>query len=102
MGGFSDLNSDEFLKAVDRIKRKTQEESGLPDVKIAREPIGLGLLCIDIDTGMTNNRHGLFIASIDASEATKLQTDPINSDPYELSSLVNVSPIDQKRLCREM
>jgi hypothetical protein len=93
VGGFIDLNVDGVLKAVDRVKKEIQEELGLPDVKLIRDPVELGKLAVD--PGMTNNRPGLFLASIDASDAEKLQRNPINPDPYELAGAAIVYPISQ-------
>jgi hypothetical protein len=93
VGGFIDLNVDGVLKAVDRFKREIQEELGLPEVKLMREPVDLGKLAID--PGMTNNRPGIFLASIDASDAARLQSKPLNADPYELAGNAVVYPISQ-------
>lgn len=93
VGGFIDLNVDGVLKAVDRVKREIQEELGLPEVKLIRDPVDLGKLAID--PGMTNNRPGMFLASIDASEAANLQGRPLNPDPYELAGSAVIYPIAQ-------
>jgi hypothetical protein len=93
VGGFIDINVDGVTKAVDRIKREIQEELGLPEVKLVREPIDLGKLAID--PGMTNNRPSIFVASIDARDAAKLPAKPLNADPYEIQGAVSVYPISQ-------
>lgn len=95
VGGFIDINVDGVTKAVDRIKREIQEELGLPEVKLVREPIDLGKLAVD--PGMTNNRPSIFVASIDARDAAKLSTKPLNGDPYEIQGAVSVYPISQLR-----
>ena len=44
---------------------------------------------------MTNNNPNIFAAVIDANEASKISSEPINSDIYELKAGAVIMPIEQ-------
>lgn len=92
-GGFMDIGVDGVNNVLQRIKREIQEELGLDEVKLSRDPIDLGPL--RVDPGMTNNSPSMFIAHIDAKDATNLGKSDQNGDPYELQSNVIIYPIEQ-------
>lgn len=94
-GGFIDLNVDGVSTALQRVEREISEELGLDEIVFKTDPVDLGKLAID--PGMTNNRPSIFLASIDASQASKLTDSPVNPDPYELTANVIIYPINQLR-----
>jgi hypothetical protein len=47
------------------------------------------------DQGMTNNRPGVFIAFVTSDQVSRLPSNPVNTDAYELESTRQVFPIEQ-------
>lgn len=94
VGGFVDISVAGATSVLERIQAELREELGLQELKLAREPQDLGKLCVD--AGMTNNRPGLFLASIDITFATRLG-ELENSDSRELKGRVQIVPIAELR-----
>ena len=94
-GGFIDIGVNGVTSVLERIKTEIQEELGLTTVTLSRDPIDLGPL--RVDAGMTNNYPGIFIAHIDAKDATNLGKVSQNGDPHELRANVIIYPIGQLR-----
>jgi len=92
LGGFADLGSDGVVTIPDRIAVEIREELGASDLRIT-DVIDLGR--IFTDAGMTNNCPGVFAAVIDALDAQRITTRPVNPDERELTAAVYVLPISQ-------
>lgn len=92
VGGFIDKGSDNVNHIDERITHEIQEELGVSDMNI-NKVVDLGRVLPD--AGMTNNEPALFAAFIGANDLSRLSSEPVNPDIYELKSGAVIFPIDQ-------
>lgn len=92
VGGFIDLDSDGVKNLDERTVHEIREELGVKDLKI-RSVVNLGRVLPD--AGMTNNEPLLFAAFISDADKSRIASQPVNPDVYELKSGALVLPMEQ-------
>jgi hypothetical protein len=94
VGGFVDPEDKEGIENIVKttIEREVREELGVETLQVDNV-FSLGK--VHPDAGMTNNFPELFVAIIDASEATKISSEPLNPDQLEIRAGALIIPIAQ-------
>jgi len=93
VGGFAEANETGVKGFLKNFTREMCEELGVPDLVI-EEVMPLGNLLVD--RGMTNNCPAIYGATIDAASADKIPLGQWkNPDPYEMSAVPNIVPIEK-------
>lgn len=92
-GGFIESKDENtFDPMVARFTMELREEVGLQAVSMEGDPVDLGLVAVD--PGMTNSRVRLFVATINASIASRIDTRH-NNGSLELEMGAAIIPIKQ-------
>lgn len=91
VGGFVDTGRESVNQIETHVSREIQEELGGSDIHV-NKVVNLGHVLPD--AGMTNNEPSLFAAFIGANDLSRLSSEPVNPDIYELKSGAVIFPID--------
>ena len=92
IGGFMDVGVEGVQTVTDRVLVEVKQELGVEDL-VVDSVTSLG--SVNTDTGMTNNRPEMFVATISAEQAGRVPATPINPDVWELEAGALRVPMSQ-------